>query len=384
MKRFFNSKICLFLLLLLGYNCKKEDSQLLTASPEKKAQNSLSINCIPPPTSMTAWWTGDGNADDIVGGNNGILHGGVTFPAGEVDQGFEFDGSTGFVEVPQNSLWQFGSADFTVDFWVKFRRLPTAGSLDEQDVFDIIGVDEGPGRTNKWMVRFGAGVVTFHVNDDGSGPGPAFLAQAPFSPNVNEWYLLAFTRNGSTWSTYVNGQLEASEIDSRSIAHINAPLTWGLVEEARYLEGSMDEIEIYNRGLSASEILAIYNAGSNGKCKPGGITTVTIDIKPESFPNHISCKNLKGLIPVAVLTTNTFDAATINVSTVKFGKTGTEASETQGKGRLEDVDGDGDQDMMLHFRFGDTGLDCGDTEAILTGETTDGDPIQGNDSVDLH
>ncbi len=46
-----------------------------------------------------------------------------------------------------------------------------------------------------------------------------------------------------------------------------------------------------------------------------------------------------------------------------------------------DVDHDGDADLVLRFQISETGLACGDTEATLTGETTDGQPIEGVDSV---
>ena len=39
--------------------------------------------CDPPPAGLVAWWPGDGNAVDVVGGHNGTLVGGVTFPAGK-------------------------------------------------------------------------------------------------------------------------------------------------------------------------------------------------------------------------------------------------------------------------------------------------------------
>ncbi len=45
------------------------------------------------------------------------------------------------------------------------------------------------------------------------------------------------------------------------------------------------------------------------------------------------------------------------------------------------MDSDGDLDLMLHFRTQGTGIQCGDTEASLTGETFDGQAIQGTDSV---
>jgi len=112
---------------------------------------------------------------------------------------------------------------------------------------------------------------------------------------------------------------------------------------------------------------------------PGPVAiTVTIDIKPGSFPNSINPRN-KGKIPVAILTTNTFDATTVDTSTVFFGATGAEAPPVHAA--LEDVDGDGDMDMILHFNTQESGIVCGDTSASLTGETLDGETIRGSDSV---
>lgn len=105
---------------------------------------------------------------------------------------------------------------------------------------------------------------------------------------------------------------------------------------------------------------------------------VTIDIKPGSFPNSINPKS-KGVIPVAILTTETFNAATVDSTTVLFGPSGTEAAPV--KSALQDVDGDGDIDMILHFNTQTTGIQCGDTSATLTGETLDGQMIKGSDDI---
>ena len=74
---------------------------------------------------------------------------------------------------------------------------------------------------------------------------------------------------------------------------------------------------------------------------------VTIDVKPGGFPNSINPRS-DGVIPVAILTTSAFDATTVDPTTVLFGATGTEAAAVQSS--LEDVDGDGDIDRILHFR----------------------------------
>jgi len=105
---------------------------------------------------------------------------------------------------------------------------------------------------------------------------------------------------------------------------------------------------------------------------------VEIDIKPGGNPNSINLKS-KGVIPVAILTTATFNARNVNAMSVKFGPEG--ATEAHGKGHLEDVDGDGDIDMVLHFRTQSTGITAGDSEACLIGETMAGTSILGCDSI---
>jgi hypothetical protein len=103
-----------------------------------------------------------------------------------------------------------------------------------------------------------------------------------------------------------------------------------------------------------------------------------IDIKPGSDPNSINLKS-KGVIPVAILTTDSFDASQVDWETVSFGPDG--ASKSHAMGHIKDVDEDGDLDLLLHFNTQETGITCGDTEATLTGETFSGESITGSDSV---
>jgi hypothetical protein len=116
-----------------------------------------------------------------------------------------------------------------------------------------------------------------------------------------------------------------------------------------------------------------------------GPSTVMIDIKPGSDPNSIN-PHSKGKIPVAILSTNTgngdlldFDATQVDALSVEFGPDG--AADTHGRGHVEDVDGDGDPDLVLYFKTQQTGILCGDSAASLTGETFSGDAIQGTDSI---
>ena len=104
------------------------------------------------------------------------------------------------------------------------------------------------------------------------------------------------------------------------------------------------------------------------------VIEVSIDIKPGSDPNSINL-GPKGVVPVAVLTSPDFDAGTIDPETVLF------ADASPEKWSFEDLEGDGDIDMLFHFNTEELNLTESSTEAILTGRTTSGQDITGTDSV---
>ncbi len=118
-------------------------------------------------------------------------------------------------------------------------------------------------------------------------------------------------------------------------------------------------------------------AGGVINAAPPPAITVSIDVKPGSDPNSTNLGS-QGVIPVAILTTPDFDAATVDPATVVFARPDGAAPVHD---RLEDVDEDGDLDLIMHFRTQDTGIADDATEACLTGETTDGQAIEGCDAI---
>jgi uncharacterized repeat protein (TIGR02543 family) len=99
------------------------------------------------------------------------------------------------------------------------------------------------------------------------------------------------------------------------------------------------------------------------------VINVTIDIKPSN-------------VPVAILSSTTFDALTVDRSTVEFAGARPLPNYCSQLGEIpEDVNGDGLLDIVFYFKIQDLNLPPGDTEACLTGRTFSGQEFRGCDSV---
>ena len=111
------------------------------------------------------------------------------------------------------------------------------------------------------------------------------------------------------------------------------------------------------------------------------VTTVTVDLKPGGGENSVNPKS-QGKVPVAVLGSAGFDVTRIDLVTVRFGVTGTEAASTQSS--VEDANGDGRPDMVFHFPTQMLGIPPTTPGGSLlplklTGRTLDGQAIAGED-----
>jgi hypothetical protein len=135
----------------------------------------------------------------------------------------------------------------------------------------------------------------------------------------------------------------------------------------------MNKKRIITLALAALFVMSVF---TDTALASGGPVEVAIDIKPGSDPNSINLES-KGVVPVAVLTTDDFDASIVDPATVVF------AGASPLRWAMEDVDGDGDLDLLFHFKGQELDLDEDSTEATLTGTTFDGLPIEGTDTVNI-
>ncbi len=106
---------------------------------------------------------------------------------------------------------------------------------------------------------------------------------------------------------------------------------------------------------------------------------VDLDIKPGSDPNVVN-PSARGLLPVAILGSDRFDATSVEPTTLSFGPGGAAPVHAKG-GHAEDVDGDGYVDWISHYRIEDVGIPAGETTLCARGFTSSARPLEGCDTV---
>jgi hypothetical protein len=212
--------------------------------------------CTPQPWGLAGWWRGETNLIDHIGTNHGTVVGNTTFGAGRVGQAFVFDGDRDAVSVGNPPELQL--QNFTIEAWIK-RSSATLASLDPDQAGNIFGCAWGgydlgiwdDGRLLMGKVGYSAVSSTLAVTD------------------ISSFHHVAVTKNGSTVVFYLDGVAETvGPYDPGFIFEANGTIAIGARghDYATGFLGAVDEVSVYNRALSATEIQAVYSAGSYGKC----------------------------------------------------------------------------------------------------------------------
>ncbi len=219
---------------------------------------------LPTSSGPVSWWSGEGNTDDIADSNPGTLEGSVAYVPGKVGQAFQFNGSSQ-MRVPNAPNLRVSQGEFTTEAWVKFDALSGgAGSVPgDMSIFDTItgGVNVDGWRLakqtdNRFWFCFGAG--SNHCYD------PAYTVFSTTRATTGVFYHVVAVKTATDFAIYINGNREdirtlpPSFVDSRT----SDLLIGANAIEGAHLIGLIDEPKIYNRALSAEEILAAYNGTS--------------------------------------------------------------------------------------------------------------------------
>lgn len=206
-------------------------------------------------TSIEGYWSFEDTIDSSGNGATLTNNGCSTGETGVIDNCFGFvrsesDNTQATVTLP--------SGDFTVGGWIK-----TSASNNFQKLFGIAKSEAGTHGFSGIEQSSGGNWQFFVVNTGNTFYG----ANGTTSISTGTWYFVVGTYNSTTKEAriFVNGIEEGSVTLSGTIATPTGDIYFGagfFSGLGNYLDGYIDESFIFNRELSDSEILELYNSGS--------------------------------------------------------------------------------------------------------------------------
>ena len=290
--------------------------------------------------------------------------------------------SVGFANLIQNGDFEAGNIDFTTEYYFS----PPASMYDPATY--VVGTS--PRNYHSSWADYGdhtsgSGnmlIVNAACDDTQPTPGVEVVWQQTVSVTPNTDYVFTYWLSSSYHTNLAN--IECS-INGSAIGTQLAPSTVKVWEEVSYSwnSGSNTSVTITLEDLTRAYSGDDFAIDDIRFYSP--IIPVDIDIKPGSYPNSINLGS-KGVIPVAILSSEDFDATTVDPETVALGGAGVAV---RGKGNKymaheEDVNGDGLVDLVLQVET--ENLDPNQFQgglATLTGETYDGLPFEGSDEITI-
>jgi len=218
--------------------------------------------CPGAPGGIISWWPGEGNAQDIVSHFDGTLQNGATFGTGIVGQDFSLDGIDDAIVVNNNAA--LNPASITVEAWVKPNSVP-AGTIAA--VVTKWGFDATVDSYFLGLLNSGGVVSVLGAIGDGATGDSGFSGG---TVTLNTWNHIAMTYDAASDLNrlYLNGVSVGQRVRANGIFPTTTSVFIGREDSNnnRFFSGLIDEPTIYSRALTDAEILAIFNAGGNGKC----------------------------------------------------------------------------------------------------------------------
>jgi hypothetical protein len=190
---------------------------------------------------------------------------GPTWTTGKYGSALNFDGMNDSVKVPNSpSLKWFPTNEITITAWIKPRQIQTYGEILHKDL--------------AYMIRYESNKIHGFIYD-GTSWEPRVISNTTLSPET--WYHVAITYDGSDLKVYINGELDGIQARTGPIYSTTSSLSIGSWSGMQnYFNGTIDDVKIYNRALSADEI-KIDMTGSVGYWKfDEGYGTTAHDSSP--------------------------------------------------------------------------------------------------------
>ena len=194
---------------------------------------------------LVAWYPFDGNASDMSGNDkHGTVHGATLAidRHGQINKAYSFDGVNDKIVI--SGAEESTPGEITVTAWVKIQS--TSG---EQMIVRKGDVSKW------WALHYYNSALTWSFDDDSAKR----VAQSTISPSEDWVFVVGIRKPGVSNQIFVNGNIANSTTDNNQLVSIPSDLTIGGQNNIRFYDGPIDDIRIYDRALSAAEVLALYN-----------------------------------------------------------------------------------------------------------------------------
>ena len=213
------------------------------------------------PSSRTSWQDISGNNNTATLLSSSISGSIPVFPASN-NRVLQFDGTSSFASIPNNSNLVFGNGDFTVGMWIK-TPISSVGEGSPGQWGPIIskGCTTSAPAGTWWFAQNSTlnNSITFNASATSSG---TFVCSLNTNALSDGWHNIVVTRVGITTYLYTDGTLTRTDTSSGSDLSSTAPLWIASTSPQPPKKTSMtlSQVQIYNRALSQSEITQNYNA----------------------------------------------------------------------------------------------------------------------------
>jgi len=233
---------------------------------------SLSVFAQVPPyvpiDGLVAFYLFNGNAHDESGnGNNGIVNGAslTTDRFGNPNQAYAFDGSSSYIQVPSTPMLCLSSA-FSISAWANVAAFNAGGYPYQPAIVSKIQAGDWYEGYEVRALSSSTGIEKIFGTSGNIGGVNTPLFSGP--SNINEWYFLAVTYDGTKIRFFINGICMDSASRSGSLQTSSIPLRFGRRGGSSnslncWFAGKIDDIGIWNRALTRDEIQFLYTGAPN-------------------------------------------------------------------------------------------------------------------------
>jgi hypothetical protein len=157
---------------------------------------------------------------------------------------------------------------------------------------------------------------------------------------------------------------------------VSSPQTLAFAPDGT-LYGAWGELVTLDPATGVATLVGGSYADVRGLAYLSDTLQIELDVRPSNERDHINTRS-RGLVPVALLGTPSFDVRDVDVGSLGFGPA---HAPVEKRAKVRDVTRDGEADLIVRFRSDETGLEPGETEACLEGALRDGTPLRGCTAV---